>query len=171
MTSVNRTLLLMRHAKAEPFANEDHGRALTERGRRDAAETGRWLAGKELVPDFAFVSSAARTVGTWEGLAAASRATVQPTIEEALYSAGPESALEVLLTTDPDARTMIFVGHNPTVAYLAHTLSDGLPDPTAFRGMSQGYPTAAITVLDVPVPWADLAEGSCRITDFHVGHG
>ena len=59
----------MRHAKAEPFGNDDHGRQLTDRGRRDAIEAGVWLAQHDLVPDHALVSSAARTVATWEGVA------------------------------------------------------------------------------------------------------
>ncbi|MEP6817406.1 MAG: histidine phosphatase family protein [Marmoricola sp.] len=171
MTSRRRTLVLMRHAKAEPLGNEEHGRTLTERGRRDAVEAGAWLASKGVVPDHALVSSSARAVGTWEAVAVASRSTATPTYDESLYTAGPESALEVLAAADPDARVMIFIGHNPTVAYLAHVLSDNDPDPTAFRAMSQGYPTSALTVLDVPVEWADLREGSARVTDFHVGHG
>lgn len=171
VTSRNRTLVLMRHAKAEPFGAEDHERMLTERGRRDAAEAGVWLAAKGIVPDAALVSSAARTVGTWEAVAAAWRSAAAPAYDESLHSAGPESALEVIRSVDPAAEVLIFVGHNPTIAYLAHVLSDSLPDPTAFRAMSQGYPPAALTVLEVPVTWAELGEGSARIIDFHVGHG
>lgn len=171
MSSRNRTLVVMRHAKAEPFGAEDHTRALTERGRRDAAEVGVWLASRGIVPDTALVSSAARTAGTWEAVAAASRSAAKATYDDALYTAGPESALDVLRGADPDAKVLIFVGHNPTVAFLAHTLSDGAPDPEAFRAMSAGYPTSALTVLEVPVEWADLAEGCATITDFHVGRG
>jgi phosphohistidine phosphatase len=171
VSSRNRTLVVMRHAKAEPFGAEDHSRALTERGRRDAAEVGVWLAGRGIVPDTAMVSSAARTTGTWEAVAAASRSAAKASYDDALYTAGPESALDILRTVDPAARVLILVGHNPTVALLAHTLSDGAPDPEAFRAMSAGYPTSALTVLDVPVEWADLTEGSATVTDFHVGRG
>jgi phosphohistidine phosphatase len=144
---------------------------LTERGRRDATEAGVWLAARGIVPDHALVSSSARTVGTWEAVAAATRSTARPAYEDSLYTAGPEAALEVLTSADPGARVLMFVGHNPTAAYLAHVLSDSNPDPTAFRAMSQGYPAAAMTVLEVLVDWADLTEGSARVTDFHVGHG
>jgi phosphohistidine phosphatase len=161
----------MRHAKAEAFGAEDHGRPLTERGRRDAAAAGVWLATAGIVPDHAFVSSAVRAVSTWEAVAAASGSTATPTYDDSLYSAGPETALEVLNTADPAARVLMFVGHNPTVASLAHVLSDSRPDPTAFRAMSQGYPAAALTVLEVDVEWTDLSEGSARVTHFHVGDG
>lgn len=161
----------MRHAKAEGFAVDDHARSLTERGRRDAVEAGLWLASAEVVPDHVFVSSAVRTVNTWESLSHALRSSAEVAIEEALYSTSPESALEVLRTAPLDASCVLFIGHNPTAAYLANVLDDGQPDATAFRDMSEGYPTAALTVLEVPVAWADLAEGTAHISAFHVGRG
>jgi len=77
----------------------------------------------------------------------------------------------VLRTADPEATVLVFVGHNPTAAYLAHMLSDGSPDPDAFRAMSEGFPAAALAVLEVPIDWSDLAEGSASVTHFHVGKG
>ena len=161
----------MRHAKAEAFSTDDHGRSLTDRGRRDAAEAGAWLAAQGIVPDGAFVSSAVRTVATWEALAQAAGATVEPWTEDALYSASPEATLDVLRTARDDCRTLAYVGHNPTAAYLAHMLDDGDPDPDAFREMSEGYPTAAMAVLAVKVPWSDLDVATARLELFHVGHG
>ncbi|MCW2782566.1 MAG: hypothetical protein JWR35_3015 [Marmoricola sp.] len=166
-----RLLVVIRHAKAEPFAAEDHLRALTDRGRRDAVEAGLWLAAQGIEPDYAFVSSAARTVGTWESLADAFQSVAEVLIDDSLYVASPEPALETLRTAPADAKVVVFVGHNPTAAYIAHMLDDGNPDEGAFRAMSEGYPTAAMTVLEVQVPWADLDVGTARITGFHVGHG
>lgn len=171
MTPDDRLLVVMRHAKAEPFADDDHGRGLTDRGRRDAVECGLWLAEHDIVPDHAFVSSSARTVATWEALAHGSRATAEVAIDDALYTASPESALEVLRTAPLDARVVIFVGHNPTAAYIAHMLDDGRPDADAFREMSEGYPTSALTVLEVPVPWSELDSATAHIAAFHVGNG
>ena len=82
-----------------------------------------------------------------------------------------DAALDVLRTANPEATVLVFVGHNPTAAYLAHMLSDGSPDPDAFRAMSEGFPAAALAVLEVAVDWADLAEGSGSVTHFHVGKG
>lgn len=171
MQSTGRRLVLIRHAKAEAFAAADHERALTERGRRDAVEAGLWLAAAEIEPDYVLVSSAARTTGTWEALAHGLRAAPEVAIEDALYSIGPEAMLDRIRDVPLDAMTVAVVGHNPTVAYLAHTLDDGSPDEDAFREMSEGYPTAALTVLDVPVAWHELAELTCHIAAFHVGHG
>ena len=43
MRSPRRVLVVVRHAKAEPYAESDHARRLTERGRADAADVGRFL--------------------------------------------------------------------------------------------------------------------------------
>jgi len=161
----------MRHAKAEAYAADDRSRALTDRGRRDAVEAGLWLAANDVRPDHALVSSAARTVGTWESLDHGLRSTAEVVYDDALYSAGPATALDVIRSVPVDAQTVLVVGHNPTVAYLAHVLDDGNGDADAFRDMSEGYPTAALTVLDVPGQWAELAEGTAHIAAFHVGHG
>jgi phosphohistidine phosphatase len=166
-----RRLVVMRHAKAEPFAPDDHGRVLTGRGRRDAVEAGLWLSAHGIAPDHVFVSSALRTVGTWEALSHGLRSVAEVAIDDSLYSAEPETVLEVLRTSPIDAAVVALVGHNPAVAYLAHALDGGEPDPVAFREMSEGYPTAALAVLEVDVPWADLDLGTARITHFHVGHG
>ncbi len=161
----------MRHAKAETFAAEDHARVLTERGRRDAVEAGIWLAARDCVPDHALLSTAARTRGTWDAVATGSRATAEVHADASLYTAEPETALEVLRSAPADARTVMLVGHNPTVAYLVHLLDSGDPDPEAFRQLAEGYPTAALSVLEVEGDWADLVEGSAHLVAFHVGHG
>ena len=166
-----RLLVIMRHAKAEPFSTEDHSRTLTDRGRRDAAEAGVWLAAQGIVPDCAFLSSSVRTVATWEAFAHGARASAEVRVEDSIYSASPEATLDVLRTAPLDARVLAYVGHNPTAAYLAHMLDDGEPDQAAFREMSEGYPTAALTVLEVKVSWDELDVATCHITHFHVGHG
>lgn len=171
VTTNRRRLVVMRHAKAEPYADHDHGRGLTERGRRDALEVGLWLKEHGIRPDHAFVSSAARTVATWQEVEHSLHSGATLHVDDVLYTAEPESALEVLRLAPADAEAVMYVGHNPTVAFVAHLLDDGSPDKAAFAEMSEGYPTAATTVLDVPVAWADLAEGTCHIAAFHAGRG
>ena len=156
----------MRHAKAESYAAEDRARMLTERGRRDAVEAGQWLAAKEITPDHALISSATRTAETWECVEQAFPGAVEVEYDDALYSAGPATALDAIRGVPADARTVLVVGHNPTIAYLAHVLDDGSSDAEAFEDMSEGYPTAALAVLEVPVAWADLDEGTARIVAF-----
>ena len=161
----------MRHAKAEPFAATDHARELTPRGRSDASDAGDYLAAARLVPDYAVVSPAARTRATWDEVANASGSSAPVVYDESLYSAGVDRVIEALQVVPDEARTVIFVGHNPTAEYLAHILDDGNGEPAAVTQMLAGYPTSALTVLDVDVPWSELAEGVGRVRHFHIGRG
>jgi len=166
-----RLLVVMRHGKAEAFAPEDHHRRLTDRGLRQATAAGKWLAAHQMVPTAAFVSSATRTRQTWEALVAGSGTAAEARFEDAVYSADTDSALDVLRDTPTDAEVVLYVGHNPTAASLAHLLDDGDPDPAAFRSMSAGFPTAAIAVLEISVPWADLGVATGHLIAFHVAQG
>lgn len=159
---------MMRHAKAEPFAATDHERLLTERGRRCATEAGRHLAETATVPDHAVVSTAARAVATWEAVALASQSTAVVQLDAAVYTGSADVVLETLRSVPPDAEVVLFVGHNPSAAYVAHLLDDGNGEAAAVGEMLQGYPAGAMAVLELDVPWRDLAAESGRLVDFHV---
>lgn len=161
----------MRHSKAEPFAATDHQRVLTERGRRDATEAGLHLADTGVVPDYAVVSSSARTKETWAAVAHGSRSTAEAVFDDAVYTGSADVVLEALRGIPDHTQTVIFVGHNPTAAYLAHLLDDGNGKPTAIHEMLQGYPTSAMAVMEVEVPWVELGPEAGRLLDFHVGRG
>ena len=169
MTHSGRKLIIMRHAKAEPFATSDHDRALTDRGHRDAEEAGEWSRAAGLEPDHAVVSSAARTLGTWASFAAGAALDLEPVVDRSLYAAGTDGALEIIGSAPAAAITLLLIGHNPTMAYLVHLLDDGGADPELFAQVSAGFPTSALAVLDVPCPWSDLEVGAARISGFHVG--
>jgi phosphohistidine phosphatase len=161
----------MRHAKAEAVAASDHARRLVDRGRRDAADAGSWARSEGVLPDHVFVSTAARAHETWSAFREAAGLVLEPELDAGLYSAGPDSALEVLRTAPGDAMTVMVVGHNPTMAHLVHLLDDGGAEPTAFAEISAGFPTAAVAVLEVAGEWAELEVAVARIARFHVGRG
>lgn len=169
MTAAPRQLLVLRHAKAEPFAASDHDRSLTARGRADAAAAGLWAAGHGVLPDYVIVSSAARTQETWAAFAEAAGHVPEVVVDRSLYAAGTDAVLEILNTVPATAGRVMLVGHNPTMAYLVHLLDDGGADPVVFAELSTGYPTSALTVLDVPVSWDALDVAGARIRLFHVG--
>jgi phosphohistidine phosphatase len=166
-----RRLVVMRHAKAEAVAATDHERRLTARGVRDATEAGKWARSANVLPDHVFVSAAARTQETWSAFSAAADLDVVPEVDAALYSAGPDGALELLRTAPPDARTVLVVGHNPTMAQLVHLLDDGGADPDVFAAVSADFPTSAVAVLELSGGWRDLDLAGARIAAVHVGRG
>ncbi len=170
----SRIIVVVRHARAVSFAESDHERALTPTGASDAGEAGAWLgawlAERGLRPEHMLVSSARRTCETWVRMAeGAGWGEAEAVIEDGLYSAGPEAALEYLRSAPAAAEVVLYVGHNPTVSYLVSLLEDGGADPGLFEGISGGLPTAAVTILGTEQPWAELEEGRARLLDFHVG--
>ncbi|RLV48822.1 histidine phosphatase family protein [Nocardioides mangrovicus] len=162
-----RTLVLMRHAKAEALAAEDHARPLAERGHRDAAAAGAWLAEQEAVPTHALVSSATRTRETWQEVRSASGSSAEADLDDGLYSAGPDTALDLVRAAEASASVLAVVGHNPTMAYLAQALVDvAASDVTAFASLAQDFPTCATAVFEVDGDWSGVTEGSARLVGF-----
>ena len=169
--NTSRRLVVMRHAKAQPFAATDHDRVLTERGVLDAAQAGAHLAARGVVPDHAVVSSAVRSVMTWAAVARASGSTAEADVQGAVYTGSADVVLEALRAVPAGAEVVLFVGHNPSAAYLAHLLDDSTGDPDVEQQLLLGFPAAAMAVLEVSVPWSELGAELGRLVDFHVGKG
>lgn len=166
-----RLLAVVRHAKAQQHGPTDFDRPLAERGHRDAAEAGAWLAAQGFDADHALVSAALRTRETWTSLAAAAGWDVEPELDRGLYAADPDTALDLVRLVDDEVRRLVVIGHNPTIAVLAQLLDDGDADPTLAAQLLAGYPTGAVAVFAHDGAWADLAEGAARLVAFHVGRG
>ena len=88
-------------------------------------------------------------------------------LDRGLYAAGPETAVDVMQAVPDDARTLVVVGHNPTIATVAQMLDDGDGDLDATNAMAMGYPAGALTILEYDGAWADLGEGTCRVVAFY----
>lgn len=167
MPDQHHVLVVIRHAKAEQTGANDFERELTGRGRADATAAGAWLAGVGVAPDQALVSAAPRAAQTWEALAAGADWSVEADLDRGLYTAGPDTALDVLRALDEDSRCAVIVGHNPTMEMLAQLLDDGEGDAEAGERMAGGFPTSALAVFELDGTWAELE--SARLTGFHVG--
>ena len=110
--------------------------------------------------DVALVSTALRTRETFKLLAAELPAP-DPTLVADLYQAGPRQVLAVLRELDDAARTVLVVGHEPTISGLAYLLH-GTRDSLA-QQVSLGVSTATSCLLDVPGRWADLDRGGAQL--------
>jgi phosphohistidine phosphatase len=133
------TLIVLRHAKSDWSGNEpDHDRPLAPRGRRQAPEAGRWLAGHAEPIDLAVVSTATRTQQTW-ALASAELSVVPERVDEERAYAASGRALATLLEEYAGRATVVLVGHNPGVEDLVHQLT----------GEWVALPTSAIALVDV----------------------
>jgi phosphohistidine phosphatase len=166
-----RLLVVMRHARAETGGESDVLRELTQQGWNDALDAGRWLAGRGVTPDAALVSSARRAASTWAAVAEGGSFEVEATHSEGLYTAGPESTLDLVRETDEAVTVLMLVGHNPTMAYLAQLLDDGRGDEEAEREMAVGFPAGALAVFETTAPWSGLDLASARLVAFHTERG
>jgi phosphohistidine phosphatase len=165
-----RRLLLMRHAKAEPYGPTDRDRPLTRTGRRDAAAVGLWLAQHSMAPDHALVSAAVRTIETCTELRTAAGFDVDPDIRAELYAAEADAILDAISHVPATVTSLLYVGHNPGVEVVAAILA-GEGERQAMQTLLTGFPTSGLAVYDVPVPWHELHEGAARLADFYVGRG
>lgn len=156
----DRTLVIMRHAKAEPYESKrDIDRELTARGRADAHAGGAWLDSSGIHPDVVLCSPAARTRATWHevavGLVESADADTQfaPTVqyESDLYDGGVSAALDLIRGVDADATTVLLIGHNPTVSALSLRFDDTRVRPAG------GLRTSGIAVHRIITSWADAS--------------
>ncbi len=144
-----RRLILLRHAKTERDApsGKDQDRRLDERGHRDSADIGQWLAAHDYRPDLALVSTAVRTRETWELL----RTALPPTRVKhlpALYGADTSellSAIHGVAAKDPHC--LLILAHNPGLHELALALISG-GDAAGRRALDANLPTAGVAVID-----------------------
>ncbi len=167
-----RRLMLLRHAKTETDApsGRDQDRRLDDRGHRDAAEIGGWIATHPPFPNAVLVSSATRTQQTWEIAWAAMKDLVpQPHVEylPELYGADPLQILAAIRSA-PATRSqrLMVVGHNPGMHELALALA-GSGDAAGRKALAGNLPTSGLAVLDFAVDdWADVAFRRGRLVLF-----
>lgn len=152
------TLIVLRHAKSgwgDPSL-PDHDRTLTERGHRDAAAIGAWLAAHGHVPDLILSSDAARTVQTIADVIGGIGQDVQTQLLPMLYNASADTIRRVI--RKQTAKTLLVCAHNPGIGHLASELISNPPSHSGF----DDYPTAATAVISFDVAsWADIETGNC----------
>jgi len=121
-----KSLFLVRHAKSSRDAPDlpDHDRPLNERGRRQALEMGRRLAGRNVKPHVILSSPALRALTTAQLVAGEiGYATRDFAVDERLYASSAQSLLSVIRALDNKLGSAMVFGHNPEICELASGLS------------------------------------------------
>ncbi len=162
-----RRLMLLRHAKTENDApsGQDQDRRLDDRGRLDAAAVGGWIGRHPPLPDTVLVSTAVRTLQTWEIAREAMRDAAkdlapQPQVEflPELYGADPAKLLQIIRMAEAtDPRRLMVLGHNPGMHELALALA-GSGDAAAKKALEHNLPTTGLAILDFAIKdWNEVA--------------
>jgi phosphohistidine phosphatase len=168
----DRTLILLRHSKAEDGGyDRDHERELSKRGRRDAEAAGEWLCAQGIGVDEVLCSTATRTQQTAEGVWEAGCAEADIRHDPRIYNASADALLEVIREADSDANVVMVVGHAPGIPALASVLADGEGDDDAHDEMASGYPTTGLAVLRYDGHWSDIGPGTAWLQKFVVPRG
>ena len=146
-----KTIYLMRHAKSKrgPEYPTDYGRPLAKRGKRNAAEMGRFLVEQDCLPDLIWSSTAERARDTTLRLIQAADYQGEVRFTASLYDTEDETYLDMVWDLDDTLTSVMFVGHNPTTATVIESLC----------GAWLRMPTAAIARVDFEVDsWRDVDE-------------
>ncbi|WP_193760514.1 SixA phosphatase family protein [Bradyrhizobium yuanmingense] len=159
-----RRLMLLRHAKTETDApsGRDQDRRLDDRGHKDAARMGDWIAAHPPFPDTVLVSHAVRARQTWDIAWEAMKDRVPaPQVEvlPELYGADPAQILDTIRTATAPAnpKRLLLIGHNPGMHEVALMLTGG-GDANAAKALGDNLPTAGLAIFDFDVKdWDDVA--------------
>ncbi len=168
---IDRTLVLLRHAKAvPPETMADLDRPLAERGRADAAAAGRYLVAQGIEADLVLCSPSIRTTETWEYAAQAGATTTDLWFDRRIYNADTDGLLDVVQEAPPEARTVILIGHAPGIPWLADQLALDGTSPERVE-LTKKYPTSGLTILHHTTRWSDLAADDCDLVSFVIPRG
>jgi phosphohistidine phosphatase len=165
--SPKRRLILLRHAKSAWPDVADHDRPLAGRGRRAAPAAGRWLRESGHVPDLVLCSTARRARETWQLAEEELGAHPQTTFERRVYGASADELLDLARQTPSSVRTLMIVGHEPTMSDLTLELA-GDDRGSALDRVRAKFPTAAIAILAFAGGWPELGPGKAKLDNFVV---
>lgn len=119
---MTQTLILLRHAKAEPWQPgiDDFARDLADRGRRHMAALAPWLVNHVEIPERVLCSTSARTVQTLAPILAAwGDAAPSVSYLDGLYHASAGTLHHQAVEALGSADRVLMVGHNPGFEQLA----------------------------------------------------
>lgn len=143
-------LILMRHAKTEPWfaGGDDRGRALLPRGKSDAVLIGQEIEARGWAPDHVLLSSARRTRETWLAMSGILTASDHEVLDK-LYLAGT-SHIQSVIEEHETHSTLMLIGHNPGMHDYAAQVSSlaGTVNQKAAMTLATKMPTAAAALFE-----------------------
>jgi phosphohistidine phosphatase len=123
---MKKTLLLVRHAKAEDQSKmfKDFDRELVGQGIMESARLGHYLKVEGVTIEHMLTSSAARAYQTVKVIAEQLKFDVDRIeTSDKLYSSGPHAYLAMINTAPESISTLLLCGHNPDITYFAEYLT------------------------------------------------
>ena len=148
-------LLVMRHAKAEPFNDKgDHDREITDKGEKQAKIVAKGLVGMKLLPDRVACSGAVRARQTLERMLKVFGAHPKVEYRQALYDGGMQSVFDELANAKDKTRVLMVLGHEPTVSVSCQWLASSDSDMVKLDLLNLGMSTASVVVFGSDQPFS-----------------
>lgn len=154
-------LLIMRHAQAEEIQSDGHDRdrELTTKGNQEALTMGAQIFQRSLNISALYTSSAARTRQTGSLVADVLKLDAGSVlVQDDLYNSSIRTYLSFVNQLPTEMNTVLLIGHNPAVSYLAEYLTDE---------ELGSIPTAGICSIRFKLgSWQEVTKGCGELLEF-----
>ncbi|MQY16431.1 hypothetical protein SRB5_66300 [Streptomyces sp. RB5] len=162
----SRSVILLRHAKADWPQVSDHDRPLADRGRKEAPSAGARIETLGLTPELALCSTAVRARETWRLAVPELSKRPRTVYEDRLYEASLGELIALLNETPDEVADLLVVGHNPGMHALADALAGDADGDVLARMRRTGFPTAALAVVTFTGGWKSVEHGVGTLTEY-----
>jgi len=152
-----KNIYFLRHAKSSwnDFRLKDFDRPLATRGIQDADLMGNYFLSKKIKLDLIISSPSRRTKETIDHFFLKTRQNI--VYEEKIYHCGIEEILSELYGLDESIKSVMVVGHNPSM----HEITEHLTGKYLEK-----YPTCGLAALSYIDIWTELKERSADLEFF-----
>lgn len=158
---MSKKLFLVRHAKTEEgsFDMRDFDRVLTNRGMHDSTRLGKYYNSINSKPDQILSSDAARAYSTAELIATQVGYEISRIhINRDIYEASVRTLYKLVSSLKDDWESVMIVGHNPPINYLAEYLS-GADIGHMYTG------SCAVITFDLD-SWSEITQGAGSLEEY-----
>lgn len=161
-------LILMRHAKSA-WATDglgDFARPLAPRGAEAAPRMAQDMVARGLEPELVLCSAAQRTRETAAALLPHFSHDMRIAVARTLYETNVETLLDQIRQTPAAVRTVLVIGHNPTIQDAALQLA-GETGGGDIERLRAKFPAAAYAVLEIDAAdWSSIAPRGAALVSF-----
>lgn len=147
-------LYLLRHAQSadKQQGQTDKDRELTPLGVKETFQIGAFMHREKIFPDAIYTSTAFRASTTAQLIADTIKLDLGRIIaDEELFQASVRTFMEFIRQTDNSYNTILCVGHNPAISYLAEYLSKA--------EIGELPPAGLVSIKFALNDWEDIDEG------------
>lgn len=148
-------LYLLRHAQSveKQQGQSDKDRELTPTGVKETFQIGAYLHREKIFPDIIYTSAALRAATTAQLIADTIKLDLGKIIaDEELFQASVRTFMAFIQQVDSSYNSVLCIGHNPAISYLAEYLS---------KAEIGEMPTAGLVILKFSINrWEDVADGN-----------